>query len=185
MNNLNKDLILIFFNYLKWNDVLSIRSINKYYKDIYSLWFWNKSYNDVCPSSTMISVKKCDICDKIFPDYLNQFQLYWYNMPRPVYIYCNNVNCIHNIYRLVFKEVKEKNYEIVINEFLKLNDEKKIQIPRSTNEITFARVNQNFLIKNNLGYNLYVQWDDYYKTVNINNEIIKKSIINKPLIINL
>ena len=106
-------------------------------------------------------------------------------MPRPVYIYCNNVNCIHNIYRLVFKEVKEKNYEIVINEFLKLNDEKKIQIPRSTNEITFARENQNFLIKNNLGYNLYVQWDDYYKTVNINNEIIKKSIINKPLIINL
>ena len=29
---------------------------------------------------------------------LNQKMLYWYKIPRPVYIYCNNVNCIHNIY---------------------------------------------------------------------------------------
>ena len=119
----------------------------------------------------MVSVKICDVCYKIFPDLLNQFQLPWYSIPRPVYVYCNNVNCIHNVYRLIFEEVKKKNYEIVINNFLKLNENKKIQIPRSTKEITFANINQNFLIKNNDSYNIYVYWNDYFKTVNIENEI--------------
>ena len=185
MRNLNKDIILKLFIYLQWNEILNIRLVNKFYKNIYSIWFWNKDYKEVSPSSTMVSIKICDVCYKIFPYLLNQFQLPWYSIPRPVYVYCNNVNCIHNIYRLIFEEVKEKNYEIVINNFLKLNENRKIQIPRSTKEITFARVNQNFLIKNNDSYNIYVYWNDYFKTVNIENEIVKKSIISKPLIIKL
>ena len=39
MKNLNKDIILKLFNYLQWNEILNIRSVNKFYKNIYSIWF--------------------------------------------------------------------------------------------------------------------------------------------------
>ena len=42
----------------------------------------------------MISVTICDSCGHRFDNEINQKMLYWYEIPRPVYIYCNNVNCI-------------------------------------------------------------------------------------------
>lgn len=185
MKKLNKDIIEKLFNLLNWNDILNLRSVNKFYKLTFGNWFWNKDHHEVYPSKTMISVKVCDVCNKSFSHYLNQYQLPWYNLPRPVYVFCSNVDCIINIYKSVILEAKNKNYLIVLKNFIKLNENRKIQIPRSNNEITFARVNQNFVIEKNDTYNLFVSWNDYCKTVNLDNEIIKKSIIEKPIFLKI
>tara|TARA_B100002019_G_C20988477_1_gene459374 strand:- start:30 stop:590 length:561 start_codon:yes stop_codon:yes gene_type:complete len=186
MNNLDVYLLNNFIQYLNWNDMLNFRSINHTFKDIYHKWFWDKKEDDICiPNTRMISMTICDSCDNTFQNELNQKMLFWYEIPRPIYIYCNNVDCIHNVYYSIFKECIEKNIKIVTSDFLKLNEKKLIRIPRSNNEITYAHPNQKYVLQKYNSYYIYVQWDEYCKTVDINNSIICPYIKHKPVLLEL
>ena len=70
---------------------------------------WDKNDDDIyIPNNRMIAVTICDSCGNQFRNKLYQKMLFWYKIPRPVYIYCNNVNCIHNIYYSILKECEKK-----------------------------------------------------------------------------
>ena len=189
MNNLSNDLLRNFVSYISWNETLKYRILSKTFKNVIHEWFWNKKVEDIHPSNCMISVRVCDVCDKKYDFNINQKMCMWYNLPRPVYIFCNNKKCIHTIYRNFFQECKDRNIEIVTKRFLHLDKYKRIRIPRSNNKITYGRPNQNYLLNKNGKQLMYTWWFEeeemYCKNIDITHQVVQESIISNPITVNL
>tara|TARA_B110000438_G_C15799418_1_gene644435 strand:+ start:62 stop:631 length:570 start_codon:yes stop_codon:yes gene_type:complete len=189
MNNLSNDLLRTFVSYISWNETLRYRILSKRFKNVVHEWFWDEEVEDTYPSSCMVSVRVCDVCNKKYDFNINQKMCTWYNLPRPVYIFCSNKKCIHTIYRNFFQECKNRNIEIVIKRFLQLDKNREIRIPRSNDKITYGSPNQNYLLNKNGKQLMYVWWceeeETYSKNIDISHEIVKKSVINNPITVNL
>jgi len=111
---LNRDCLVTIFEYSfdKISDFQKLRLVSKeFHKAASILWF--RPFPLIYAPNSFINVKYCSICrgtpnkDKTIP---------YGNLPRPIYIYCDNFQCTRTVIRNMVEQARKQNKEILMKE---------------------------------------------------------------------